>query len=135
MKACPAAMNDKAEIRVLEPYVHGQFIESVDSPFEGRAHVHWLTGTASTVMVGSVEGILGIRPDLNGIRIAPSIPSEWKELTIDKKFRGKMLHIKVKNESGGESGYKEFYVNGEKLDDNYIPESLMKDENEIVLLM
>jgi len=135
MKACPAAMNDKAEIRVMEPYVQGQFIESVDSPFEGRAHVHWLTGTASTVMVGSVEGILGIRPDLDGIRIAPSIPSDWKELTIDKKFRGKMLHIKVKNESGAESGYKELYLNGRKLKENYIPETLLDDENEILLIM
>jgi chitobiose phosphorylase (EC 2.4.1.-) len=135
MEACPAAMNDKADTRVMEPYVHGQFVESVDSPFEGRAHVHWLTGTASTVMVGSVEGILGMRPDLDGIRIAPSIPSDWKEITIDKKFRGKMLHIKVRNESGAQSGYKEFYLNGNKLNDNYVPESMLKDENDILLVM
>ena len=36
------------------------------------------TGTASTVMVGCVEGILGMRPDLYGLRIAPSIPKEWE---------------------------------------------------------
>ncbi|TAH66162.1 MAG: N,N'-diacetylchitobiose phosphorylase, partial [Anaerolineaceae bacterium] len=29
METSPAAMNDKAEIRVLEPYAHGQFTESV----------------------------------------------------------------------------------------------------------
>ena len=135
MESCPAAMNDKAEIRVLEPYVHGQFVETVDSPFEGRAHVHWLTGTASTVMVGCVEGILGMRPDLDGLRIAPSIPSDWKEFTIDKKFRGKSLNIKVKNDSGAESGYKELYLNGEKLSDNYIPEDMLRDNNDIVLVM
>lgn len=135
MESCPAAMNDHAEIRVLEPYVHGQFVESVDSPFEGRANVHWLTGTASTVMVGCVEGILGMRPDLDGLRIAPSIPNDWKEFTIDKKFRGKSLHIQVKNESGAESGYKELYLNGEKLSDNYVPEAMLKDNNDIVLVM
>ena len=58
----PSSMNDKAEVRKLEPYVHGQFVEAKDSPFEGRAHVHWLTGTASTVMVASTEGILGLKP-------------------------------------------------------------------------
>ena len=63
-KCNPAQMNDKAEIRKIEPYVHGQFIEGKDSPYQGRAHVHWLTGTASTVMVGSVEGILGIKTNL-----------------------------------------------------------------------
>ena len=31
MESSPAAMNDKAEIRVLEPYVHGQFTESTRS--------------------------------------------------------------------------------------------------------
>ena len=74
-ESSPAAMNDKAEIRVMEPYVHGQFTESSASPYAGRAHVHWLTGTASTVMVGCVEGICGMRPDADGLAIRPSIPA------------------------------------------------------------
>jgi cellobiose phosphorylase len=131
----PASMNDHAEIRVLEPYVHGQFVESIESPYEGRANVHWLTGTASTVMVGCVEGILGMRPDLNGLLIAPSIPSDWKEFKIEKNFRGKKLLIKVVNESGAESGYKECYLNGVQLERNYVPEELMKDVNDILLVM
>ncbi len=131
----PASMNDKADIRILEPYAHGQFVESVESPFEGRANVHWLTGTASTVMVGCVEGILGMRPDTDGITIAPSIPSEWKELSIEKVFRGKKLNIQVKNENKAESGYKECYLNGEKLDKNYIAADMMKDVNEVLLIM
>lgn len=131
----PAMQNDHAEIRVLEPYVHGQFTESTDSPFEGRSHVHWLTGTASTVMVGCVEGILGMRPDLYGLRIAPSIPSDWKEITIKKVFRGKSLNIRVENKDGAEGGYKEMYLNGVKQEDNYIVESSLKEENEILLVM
>ena len=131
----PASMNDKAEIRVLEPYVHGQFVESVESPFEGRANVHWLTGTASTVMVGCVEGILGMRPDPDGITIAPTISSDWKELNIEKVFRGKKLNIQVKNENGAESGYKEFYLNGQRLEKNYVPADKMEDVNEVLVVM
>ncbi|MCL1862579.1 MAG: N,N'-diacetylchitobiose phosphorylase, partial [Defluviitaleaceae bacterium] len=67
LESCPAAQNDIADTRLLEPYAYSQFTESVDSPFEGRSHVHWLTGTASTVMVGCVEGILGLRPDIGGL--------------------------------------------------------------------
>ena len=63
LESSPANMNDKAEIRVLEPYVHGQFTEATRSPYAGRSHVHWLTGTGSTVMVGCVEGICGMRPN------------------------------------------------------------------------
>ena len=97
MNSAPAAMNDKAEIRVIEPYAHGQFTESKRSPYEGRSHVHWLTGTASTVMVGTVEGILGMRPDAAGLKIDPSIPSEWGSYTITKTFRGKKLNMSFNN--------------------------------------
>ncbi len=58
MENSPAAQNDRAETRVLEPYCYGQFTEGKASPNFGRSHVHWLTGTASTVMVGCVAGIL-----------------------------------------------------------------------------
>ncbi len=131
----PATMNDKAEIRRLEPYCHGQFTESSESPFEGRSHVHWLTGTASTVMVGCVEGILGLRPDFYGLRISPSISSDWKEFYIDKDFRGKKLNIRVNNPDGAQSGYKSLILNGKTMPDNYIPFDELTDVNEIVLNM
>jgi cellobiose phosphorylase len=134
-ESSPASMNDKAEIRKLEPYCHGQFTESVGSPNEGRAHVHWLTGTASTCMVGCVEGIMGMRPDFYGIKIAPAVPSDWKEFHISKVFRGKKLEINVTNPDGHESGYQSVTLNGEKLDSNYIPVKLLKDENVIDFVM
>ena len=134
-ESSPSSQNDKAEIRKLEPYVHGQYTEGDESPFHGRSHVHWLTGTASTCMVGCVEGICGIRPDLDGIRIAPSIPSDWKEFTMEKNFRGSKLEIKVENPNGAESGFKEFYVNGEKFEDNYIPADKLTPVTEVRLVM
>lgn len=134
-ESSPSSQNEKAEIRKLEPYVHGQYTEGDESPFFGRSHVHWLTGTASTCMVGCVEGICGIRPDLDGLRLAPSVPSDWKEFTMEKNFRGRKLNIKVENPNGAESGCKEFYVNGEKLEDNYVPESKLTDITEIRMVL
>ncbi|MBQ8648467.1 MAG: N,N'-diacetylchitobiose phosphorylase [Clostridia bacterium] len=133
--ACPAAYNDRAELRTLEPYVHGQFIEGKDSPFAGRAHVHWLTGTASTVMVASVEGILGIKPESHGIVIDPCVPSDWKEFSFKKLFRGKQLNITVKNPNGSEYGVKTVAVNGEKIDGILITEDILKDTNNIIIEM
>ncbi len=131
----PAAMNDKAEIRVIEPYAHGQFTESRRSPFEGRSHVHWLTGTASTVMVGCVEGICGIRPDAKGLRIEPSIPESWDGFQMDKDFRGRKLRISVDNSAHVESGVKTITLNGEVLEGSYIPADMLKEENEILVNM
>ncbi len=135
MESSPAAMNDKAEIRLIEPYVHGQFTEATESPYAGRSHVHWLTGTASTVMVGCVEGICGMRPDANGLVISPSIPSDWKEFTIEKNFRGKKLNITVSNPNGNQSGVKSLVLNGKALEGNYVAFADMADVNNIEITL
>ncbi len=135
MENAPAAQNDRAEIRRLEPYCYGQFTEGRASEHPGRSHVHWLTGTASTVMVGCVEGILGLRPDPEGIRIAPSIPKGWEHLEIEKDFRGKHLHIRIENPDGRESGFQKLILNGRELDSSYIPAGILEEENEIRLIL
>lgn len=135
MENAPAAQNDRAEIRKLEPYCYGQFTEGKASPHFGRSHVHWLTGTASTVMVGCVEGIMGIRPDFYGLRISPSIPEEWDGFEIEKDFRGKHLHIVVSNEKHVQSGCVRLLVNGKQMESNYIPAELLTERTEIEMIM
>ncbi|MCL2127336.1 MAG: N,N'-diacetylchitobiose phosphorylase [Treponema sp.] len=135
LESCPAAQNGIAEKRLVEPYVYSQFTESSDSPFEGRSHVHWLTGTASTVMAGCVEGILGLRPDIGGLRLSPAVPPSWSGFAMEKIFRGCRLSIKVQNPQGRESGCRRLTVNGTAVEGNYIPASMLKAENEIVLEM
>lgn len=134
-ESSPASMNDKAEQRVLEPYVHGQFTESTASPYAGRSHVHWLTGTASTVMVGCVEGICGMRPDADGLHICPSIPAEWDGFTMEKTFRGKKLHISVKNPNHVQSGVASLTLNGTVLDGDYVPASALAEKNTIEVVL
>ncbi|HCO29630.1 MAG TPA: N,N'-diacetylchitobiose phosphorylase, partial [Lachnospiraceae bacterium] len=131
----PAAQNDKAEIRQLEPYCYGQFTEGKASQHFGRSHVHWLTGTASTIMVGCVEGILGLRPDMNGIELSPSIPKNWGKFEITKNFRNKKLHIVIENPDQKESGFQRLILNNKELETNYIDFSLLQDENEILLVL
>ena len=131
----PSMQNDRAEIRGIEPYCYGQFTEGKSSPHAGHSHVHWLTGTASTVMVGCVEGILGMRPCLYGLQISPAIPGEWESLEIHKDFRGKHLHIVVRNPGHAECGCKSLTVDGVPVEGNYIPESMLKERSEIELLM
>ncbi len=134
-EASPAAYNETAELRTIEPYVFGQFVEGSESPFAGRAHVHWLTGTASTMMVGTVEGILGLKPESHGIVIDPSIPSDWTEFSMKKMFRKKSLNIKVDNKTGKEHGVDCIILNGKKIKGNRIDEKDLKEQNEITVIM
>ncbi len=131
----PAQMNEHAEIREAEPYVHCQFTEGKESPFHGRAHVHWLTGTASTVQVAAVEGILGVKPDYEGLRIDPCIPSGWKEFTMRREFRDKILQIKVDNSQGVQKGVRKIIINGAEIEGDLIPVTKMKEMNEVTVVM
>ena len=135
MENAPSAQNDRAEIRRLEPYCYGQFTEGKTSPHFGRSHVHWLTGTASTVMVGCVEGILGMRPDFGGIALAPSVPGSWDRFEIEKDFRGSHLHILVHNDGHKETGCRRMLVNGKEMDSNYIPAELLTRVTEVEMWM
>ena len=132
-ESCPAYQNDMAETRVIEPYCYGQFTEGRHSLNFGRSNVHWLTGTASTVMVGCVEGILGIRPNLNGLVLKPALPKDWDKVEIDKIYRGKKLHIIINNRTKTNNNFESLFVNGEELKENLIKEEILKDNNEIEL--
>ena len=86
-------------------------------------------------MVGCVEGILGLRPDLNGLRLAPAVPKSWQSFTMEKDFRGKKLYIRVENPQGRESGCTSLTLNGEVLPDNYLPAEKLQAENHILLVL
>jgi cellobiose phosphorylase len=76
-----------------------------------------------------------MRPDLNGLTIAPSIPSSWDGFKIEKNFRGKKLNISIDNSAHVQSGVKELVLNGEKLDGNYIPAEKLNVVNEITVVL
>lgn len=134
-ESSPASFNDRADLRVIEPYVHGQFIEGAESPNLGRAHVHWLTGTATTVMVGCVEGILGLRPTPEGLLVSPSIPAEWDGFTMRKVFRGKTILITVDNAAHRESGVCGLTLNGRAHPVGVIREAELLAENELLVTL
>jgi hypothetical protein len=54
---------------------------------------------------------------------------------MEKTFRGAKLTIKVQNPDGREGGCRKLTVNGAAVEGNYIPASLLKAENEIMLEM
>jgi cellobiose phosphorylase len=88
-------------------------------------------------MVGCVEGILGLRPDLGGLKLSPAIPSDWENITITKKFRGKTLNINVNNaeKKQGADENSVITLNGEKLDGLYISADKLQNVNEIELVI
>jgi cellobiose phosphorylase len=96
----PSAYNDRAEIRQSEPYVHAQTTYSTFSPRAGNARTSWLTGAAAWAYYSAVQYILGIRPEIGGLRIDPCIPRHWPGFRAIRRFRGKTVEIEVKTPTG-----------------------------------
>jgi len=133
--AMPAAYNERAEVRQIEPYVQGQTTYSTFSPRAGNARTSWLTGAAAWAYFSAVQYILGLQPEVDGLRINPCIPSTWKGYTATRRFRGKNLSIAVKNPSSVCRGVKSVTLNGKAIDGNLIPAASLLPDNTVEVIL
>ena len=131
----PAAYNERAEIRQIEPYVHCQSTHSTFSRRYGASRIPWLSGTAAWSYVAGTQYILGVRPEYDGLCVDPCVPEDWKEFTVVRRFRGRRCTITVRNPDGVEKGVAELTVNGEKIEGTIVPAAKLTDETEIVAVM
>jgi cellobiose phosphorylase len=123
----PAAYNDRAEVRQIEPYVHSQTTYATCSPNAGKSRVPWLTGTVSWSYFAAVQYILGVRPEIDGLRIDPCIPTTWPDFEMERVFRGKKITIKVQNPERKSRGVKQLIVGGKAMQGNLLPLEALKD--------
>jgi len=114
----PAYREEISEIHRLEPYVYAQMIAGKDAPRHGEAKNSWLTGTAAWNFVTVSQYLLGVRPDFEGLRIAPAITKEIGDHTLIRKCRGAEYTIKVKNTGSGTPKLK---VDGKAIEGNLVP--------------
>ena len=131
----PAAYNDRAEIRQSEPYVQGQTTYSVFSPRPGNTRTSWLTGAAAWAYVSATQYILGLRPEPDGLRIDPCIPSAWEGFTATRRFRNCTIDIEVRNPTGVCRGVKRLTLNGSVLTEPLLPADRLDDYNEVEVLL
>ena len=131
----PAAYNDRAEIRQIEPYVHCQTTYSKFNNNEGASRVPWLSGTASWAYYSATHWLLGVRPEVEGLRIDPCIPKAWKGFTMRRTFRGFRLSIEVRNPKRRSRGLKSLTVDGEAVTGNLVPTERLRDGSVIVAVL
>jgi Cellobiose phosphorylase len=134
-KTCPAYIEDISEVHRSEPYVYSQMIAGIDAKNFGEAKNSWLTGTAAWTFKNVSQHILGIQPDLDGLRINPCIPSDMSEIKITRRFRGITYSITISNPSGAQKGVKHFYVDGVEQQGSLIPFCNDKDSYDVLVVM
>ena len=121
LSICPSAKEEQIETYRSEPYVYAQMIAGRDAATPGEAKNSWLTGTAAWTFLTVSQGLLGVKPDFDGLRIDPCIPKGWKEFKVTRNYRGVEYQVHVSNPKGICQGVKSLKVDGQKVGGNLIP--------------
>ncbi|MDE2183727.1 MAG: glycosyl transferase [Alphaproteobacteria bacterium] len=115
----PSAREGISDLHKCEPYVYSQMIAGRDAPSHGEAKNSWLTGTAAWNYYAVTQWILGVRPEYEGLRVAPVVPQRWKEFTATRKFRGVTYRIAVRRHGAGNAV--KLTVDGKAVAGNLVP--------------
>jgi cellobiose phosphorylase len=117
----PSRREEISEIHRCEPYVYAQMIAGCDAPTHGEAKNSWLSGTAAWNYAAVSQWILGIRPELDGLRIDPCIPAGWDGFAAVRRFRGAEVKITVRNPRHVCKGVRRMLVDGVEMAGNVLP--------------
>jgi cellobiose phosphorylase len=83
-----------AAIYKVEPYVASADVYALP-PHIGRGGWTWYTGSAGWMYRLIVESLLGLRLEVDKLRFAPCLPSDWKAFKIHYRYRETVYHIAV----------------------------------------
>jgi cellobiose phosphorylase len=117
----PSVREGISDIHVCEPYVYPQMIAGPDAPTPGEAKNSWLTGTAAWVFVAITQWILGIRPELGGLRLDPVLPAAWNGFTATRRYRGVTYEITVRKAVGIRGRVRRLLVDGAPVEGTLLP--------------
>ncbi len=77
-----------------EPYVVAADVYSMP-PHTGRGGWTWYTGAAGWMYRLIVESLLGLKLDVDKLRIEPCIPADWKSYQMHYRYRETFYNITV----------------------------------------
>ncbi|MCX7713643.1 MAG: hypothetical protein N2035_08290 [Chthoniobacterales bacterium] len=99
-----------------EPYAYVSNIIGPENPKYGWANVTQVTGTATWMDIAATQYLLGLRPEIDGLRIVPCLPPSWSGFQGKRIFRGCCLEIEVRR-----TGRDRLEIDGTKFEGDMVP--------------
>ena len=84
----------------VEPYVVAADVYAL-APHIGRGGWTWYTGSAGWMYRLIVESLLGLKLDIDKLRITPCFPADWKAFKVHYRYRDTLYHINVLQVAAG----------------------------------
>jgi cyclic beta-1,2-glucan synthetase len=125
---------EKASVYRVEPYVICADIYS-RSPYTRRGGWTWYTGSAAWMYRLGLEAILGFQKVGNTLHIHPVIPPAWDGFEIRYQFGESVYLIQVHNPEHITSHVRQMLLDGQQLNDGFIPLVDDKQEHQVVVTM
>lgn len=119
------------EVYRAEPYAWASNIVGPENPKHGWGNVTHVTGTAAWMDVAANQFLLGIRPNLEGVHIAPVMKHEWSQMYVERVYRGTKICMTVNNPNGVSSGIKKMLVDGIEWKDTVISAEYLADKKQV----
>jgi len=91
--------NTFPDIATGPPHQQSNFTVGPSHPNFGMNLYSNFTGSTAWYLK-TLDRMLGVLADFDGLRIDPAAPSSWKEYEVRKRFRGSEYHFRFRNESG-----------------------------------
>lgn len=105
----------------VEPYVVAADVYGVE-PHTGRGGWTWYTGSAGWMYRLIIESLLGLRLEVDKLRITPCLPKDWTTFQLHYRYRSTSYHLHVNNPTGsvGRSIVSRITLDGVLLSDDFI---------------
>ena len=78
----------------VEPYVVAADVYAL-APHTGRGGWTWYTGSAGWMYRLIVESLLGLRLEVDKLRVTPCLPADWRTFKVHYRYRETVYHIAV----------------------------------------
>jgi cellobiose phosphorylase len=102
-----------------EPYAWASNIVGPENANAGWANVTHISGTAAWMDVAATQYLLGIRPELDGLRLTPCVPMSWNTFNISRNTRGCKMNIRF--DLSSDSANAPMYIT---IDGNQLPSTI-----------
>ena len=81
--------------------------------------------------IAATQYLLGVRTTLDGLKLDPCIPSDWREYKVQRDYLGCRVNITFENPLGVSSGVDHIIIDDIKYEENILPRSIFEGRKEI----
>ena len=85
------------------------FIYNEERGFDGESMNDWFSGSGCVLIKFLIGAIFGVRPNLDGVNVRPSLNMPCKAASMSVNVKGAILHIRYQNNG---NGTRKYFVNG-----------------------